>query len=217
MNISVNSYARVIRRSALVGALVCALAAAIGTSGALADTYKLDGKEASDQSALKGGLGGGCSLAPSSDGTYACFSSLEKRAAAVEKALDNGEVPPGSTAIAPKSALTAIAKKKKKKNVARAAACTSDTNLHVDTYQHNTWGWMDYVPNWITFSSTFNNTISSDTTSNYWNAYYHDGNGGTGHYFSQAANNCHVDNDLGLDAFPGGGSWNNKFSSGLNN
>lgn len=190
-----------------------------GSSTAIADSYTLDGKATSNQKALAGGEGGGCSLAPSPDGSYACFSTLEDREDAIKSAIARGKIPPGSTAIPPKSAIAGIARAKKKRRppTARIASCTSDTNLHIDTYQHNTWGWMDYVPNWITFSSTFNNTISSDTTSNYWHAYYHDGNGGTGHYFGEAANNCHVDNDLGLDAFPGGGTWNNRFSSGLNN
>jgi hypothetical protein len=57
------------------------------------------------------------------------------------------------------------------------------------------------------------NTISSDTTSALYHSYYHAGLGGSGHFYDLARNYCHVDNSLAYDAFPGGGTWDNRFSS----
>lgn len=181
----------------------------IGTEAARAETFTLDGVTAESSAAV--GAEGGCSMVPAEDGTYPCFSTKAKRSEAASKAMSEGKVPPGSTAIPPKDRQATSSGRK-----ARAAyVCDGATQVWTSTYKTGSYGWFDYIPNWRNFSSTFNNTISSDWTSSYYSAFYHDGVNGSGHFFDKAKSNCHLDNALTSDAFPGGGTWNDKFTSFL--
>jgi len=187
------------------------------SAAAVADTYTLDGNAVSQQAALADSSGGGCAASAAPNGEIACFSTDGKREAAVASALRANRVPPGFGGLPTardRQLLLGQAAASKRHPRAHSAGCGDATHVHNDYYQSGTYGYFYTTYQvWTDFSGTFNNQVSSDTTSTNYHAYYHDGVGGSGHYYDQAANYCHVDNSLAYDAFPDGGTWDNKFSS----
>ena len=160
-------------------ALIAALA--VTSASAQAESYTLDGLKSPAESAIKlsGDEGGGCSMTPSTDGTYACFTSKAKRSAAVKDSIQKNQVPAGSTALPSKSAIAAT-----KSTVRAAYSCDGATQVWPHSNKSGAYGWFDYVPNWTNFASSWNNVISSDWTSSYYHAFYHDGVNGSGHYLA---------------------------------
>lgn len=211
------------KRKRLLGWMI-AFAAALGVSGqaSAAPVFELDGQRTSIEKASK--AKGGCAMFADASGVIKCFSTEFGREAQVVDDLRAGLLPPGfgeQPSESVKAKLTgqsaqATAKRKRGKNLARIAGCGVANHAHDGTYQNGTY-WYAYNTNWATLPGSGagypNNDVTSGTTSNTYHTYYADGNAGTGLIFTQTYNYCHVDDNLALDAFPGGGSWNNRFSS----
>jgi hypothetical protein len=198
-------------------ALACVLVTPAVSAGDA--SFRLDGKSVGESAARSGAEGGGCSAMPSPAGVTECFSSEVQRDQRIAADLRAKRLPPGFAGMpTPEQqqqfeATGNANSKSRGRRTARVAGCGSTTHLHLGYDQTGGYSYFAVTEVWQNFDSTFNNAISSDTTSNWLHAAYHDQGGGHGHYYGNAWNFCHVDNDLRRDAFPDGGNWDNRFTS----
>lgn len=182
----------------------------------------LDGKPVS----LRVATASGNACATTADNVLACQSNATIEAVNREalEALKAGKVPPGSLAMPPKEMVDRIlgveaavrATTGKRKLTRAAASCggRSDTHLWTGGHFNDSWWHGGYVHRsyWSlpgTGGGTWNNSVTSYKTSQYYWTSFWDGGARNGDYYGGGWDSCSEAHSLAT----GNPAWNNRFSS----